>query len=111
MSMDEADFRRVADVRLEALKQALIVAESQADFEVEEQGGVLHVTFEDPPGKFVITTNSPVRQIWISALATSYKLDLRGDGFVFPKTGEDLKALVARLINEQLGKGAGVELR
>jgi CyaY protein len=108
--MDEREFRRIAEEQMNALKRSLIDAESDAEFEVEEQGGVIQVLFEDPPGKFVITTNSPVQQIWISALATSYKLDLGGDKFVFAKTGEDLKALVSRLINEQLGDEA-VSLR
>jgi len=79
----------------------LIEAESDADFEVEEQGGVLNVIFDDPPAKFVITTNSPVRQIWISALATSFKLDFVEGEFVLAKTGERLIPLVARLVNEQ----------
>jgi CyaY protein len=50
----------------------------------------------------VITPNAPVRQIWISALATSFKLDYVDGEFVLPKTGEKLIPLVARLVNEQL---------
>jgi CyaY protein len=49
----------------------------------------------------VITPNSPVRQIWISALATSFKLDLVEGEFILSKTGERLIPLVARLVNEQ----------
>jgi CyaY protein len=47
-----------------------------------------------------------VRQIWISALATSFKLDWSGpdQDFVLSKSGEKLKLLVARLINQQLGE-------
>jgi CyaY protein len=52
----------------------------------------------------VISPNAPVRQIWISALATSFKLDWAGEDFVLAKTGEGLKTLVARLINQQLGE-------
>ncbi|HWK31922.1 MAG TPA: iron donor protein CyaY [Terriglobales bacterium] len=99
--VDEQQFRRAAESAIEQLKARLIEAEADADFEVEEQGGVLNVVFEDPPAKFVITTNSPVRQIWISALATSFKLDLVGSEFVLAKTGERLIPLVARLVNEQ----------
>ena len=68
----------------------------------------LQVLFEEPVAKFVITPNSPVRQIWISALTSSFKLDWSDaiNGFVLGKTGESLKPLVARLINEQLGKEA-----
>lgn len=104
--MDEQEFRRQAEAAIESLKKSLYVAEESADFEVEEQNGVLNVVFEEPPGKFVITPNAPVRQIWISALATSFKLDWSGDGFVLTKTGEGLKPLVARLVNEHLGEEA-----
>ena len=106
--MDDQQFRRVADAAMDDLKRALLDAEADADFEVEEQAGVLNLLFEDPPGKFVITPNSPVRQIWISALSTSFKLDWSAEqnGFVLAKTGEGLKALVARLVNEQLGEQA-----
>jgi iron donor protein CyaY len=99
--VDEQQFRRAAESAIERLKARLIEAEAAADFEVEEQNGVLNVIFDDPPAKFVITPNSPVRQIWISALATSFKLDLVEGEFILSKTGERLIPLVARLVNEQ----------
>ena len=104
--LDELDFRRKADAAVEELKKSLIAAEDDADIEVEEQNGVLNVSFEDPPAKFVITPNTPVRQIWISALATSFKLDWSDAqrDFILEKTGERLKPLIARLVNQQLGE-------
>ena len=109
--MDELAFRRSADAAIESLKKSLIEAEEDGGFEVEEQSGALNVVFEDPPAKFVITPNTPVRQIWISALSTSFKLDWsdKAGEFVFPRDSSTLKALVARLINEQLG-GTSVTL-
>lgn len=109
--LDENDFRKRSERALEGLKQSLITAEESADFEVEDQSGALHVAFQDGT-RFVISPNAPVRQIWISALATSFKLDWAGaeEDFVLAKTGEKLKPLVARLINQQLGDEA-VELR
>ncbi|MBZ5646586.1 MAG: iron donor protein CyaY [Acidobacteriia bacterium] len=106
--MDEQDFRRKADAALESLKRSLMAAEDQADIEVEDQAGALHICFEDPPAKFVISPQSATGQIWISALSTSFKLDWSdaANDFVFTKTGERLKALMARLINEQLGEQA-----
>jgi len=104
--LDELSFRRNADKSIESLKQSLIEAEEAGGFEVEEQNGVLNVVFEEPPAKFVITPNAPVRQIWISALSTSFKLDWsesEGD-FVHPKDSLTLKPLVAWLINQQLGE-------
>jgi iron donor protein CyaY len=109
LMLDEATFRNHADAALEALKRSLIKAEEQGDFEAEEQNGVLNVVFEEPPGKFVITPNTPVRQIWISALSTSFKLEWSADSdaFVLPKTGETLKEVIARAINQHLGVDAG----
>ena len=103
--LDENEFRKRADTALESLKKALMQAEESSDIEVEDQSGALHVSFEDR-SKFVISPNASVRQIWISALATSFKLDWSDpdQDFVLSKTGERLKVLVARLINQQLGE-------
>jgi iron donor protein CyaY len=105
--LDELAFRKAADRSLESLKQSLIEAEESADFEVEDQAGALYVGFEDGV-RFVVSPNAPVRQIWISALTTSFKLDWSESDqeFVLTKTGERLKPLVARLINQQLGEEA-----
>ncbi len=104
--LDELEFRRHAEVALEALKQHLFKREEddEAGFEVEEQNGVLNVLFEEPAGKFVITPNTPIRQIWISALSTSFKLDWdeAASAFVLPRTGEVLAPLIDRLIGEHL---------
>ena len=105
--LDELEFRSRVEADLESLKQHLYACEEEAEagFEVEEQNGVLNVVFEEPAGKFVITPNAPVRQIWISALSTSFKLDWDAvaSAFVLPKTGESLQPLVDRLIEEHLG--------
>lgn len=103
--MDEAQFRRAAEAALDALMQHLIAREEEGvGFEVDEQNGVLNVAFDEPAGKFVITPNAPVRQIWISALSTSFKLDWdeAASAFVLPRTGEALRPLVDRLIEEHL---------
>ena len=102
--MDEQEFRRAAESAIDALKRHLIVKEEEdeAGFEVEEQNGVLNVVFEEPRGKFVVTPNTPVRQVWISALSTSFKLDWNAaaGGFLLPRTGELLIPLIDRLIEQ-----------
>lgn len=110
--MDELEFRRKADTALSSLTKSLYVAEADSDFEVEERDGALHISFDEPPGRFVISPNAPVRQIWISALSTSFKLDWSdsANDFVLAKTGESIKPLIARLINEQMGSDE-VELK
>jgi CyaY protein len=102
--IDEATFRRASDTALESLKQSLIEAEEDGGFEAEDNNGVLNVLFEDGVGKFVFTPNTPVRQIWISALSTSFKLEWneQTSEFTLPKTGEPLKLLTQRLLREHL---------
>lgn len=104
--IDEATFRRVSDDALEALKQSLISAEDDdGTFEFEDNNGVMNIIFENGSSKFVITPNTPIRQVWISAQATSYKLEWNeaAKAFTLPKTGEDLKTLTQRLLREHLG--------
>ena len=103
--IDEATFRRVSDKALEALKQSLISAEDDdAGFEFEDNNGVMNIIFENGSSKFVITPNTPIRQVWISAQSTSYKLEWAeaNAAFTLAKTGEDLKTLTQRLLREHL---------
>ncbi|HEX9200152.1 MAG TPA: iron donor protein CyaY [Acidobacteriaceae bacterium] len=104
--LDEASFRRESDRALEFLKQALIAAEDdKGSFEFEDNNGVMNIIFENGSSKFVVTPNTPVRQIWISAQATSYKLEWSDtvSAFVLPRTGEALIPLTERLLREHLG--------
>jgi iron donor protein CyaY len=103
--IDEATFRRESDRALESLKQSLISAEDDdGTFEFEDNNGVMNIIFENGSSKFVITPNTPIRQVWISAQATSFKLDWNeaANAFTLPKTTEDLKTLIQRLLREHL---------
>ena len=104
--LDEASFRRESDNALETLKQAIIAAEGgSGGFEFEDNNGVMNIIFENGSSKFVVTPNTPVRQIWISAQATSFKLEWSETtgAFVLPKSGEALLRLPERLLREHLG--------
>jgi CyaY protein len=100
--MDEQEFRRRADDALSKLKRALNDASDDYGFEVDFNSGALTIEFEDPPAKFVISPNTPVRQIWVSALSKSYKLDWDEleASFVHSESGDNLKALVAKAISK-----------
>ena len=102
--LDEPTFRREVDNALYSLKQSLIAAEESGGFEAEENNGVLNILFEDQPGKFVLTPQTPVRQLWISAQSTSFKLDWdeARRAFTLPRTGEDLRTLTQRLLRDHL---------
>ncbi len=103
--MDEQDFQKRADHELNSLYRKLAHASENADFEPDFSSGALAIEFEDPPAKFVISPNSPVRQIWVSAHSKSFKLDWNADRgtFVLSDSGETLTKLIQGAISQQLG--------
>jgi iron donor protein CyaY len=104
--MDERDFQKKCDAAFEELRRRLLPLGDEHGFDVEGGSGKLEVVFEEPAeAKFVISPNTPVREIWISALATSFKLGWSEtrDAFVHEKTGEDLFRVMSRVISKQLG--------
>src|SRR5258708_3022328 len=104
--MDEQDFRKKSDAAFEDLKRRLITLGDTFEFDVEGESGKLEVIFEEPEEtKFVISPNTPVREIWISALSTSFKLSWSDSAgtFVLGKTGETLPQVMSRILSTQLG--------
>ncbi len=88
------------------LFSALVNASGAHDFEVDESGGALTVEFEEPRAKFVVSPNAPVRQIWVSALTRSFKLDWNAgrQEFVLAESGQSLPELMADVISRQSGE-------
>src|SRR5260370_36495084 len=73
--LDEKDFQRKADAAFDDLKRRMLTAGDEYGFDVEGEAGKLEVVFEEPEeAKFVISPNTPVREIWVSALSTSFNL-------------------------------------
>ena len=103
--MDDQEFKNRAEQSLQALYRRLTAASDEADFEADFNSGALAVEFEDPPGKFVISPNAPVHQIWVSAHSKSYKLDWDGTAqdFVLQPSGQTLTELIQDAITKQLG--------
>ncbi len=102
---NDQEFGIAAEAALDGLKRHLVARgeEEPAVFEVERRKGKLNVLFDHPDARFEISPNTPLHQIWICALATSFKLnwDSRMEEFILPRTGETLIALVERLIGER----------
>jgi iron donor protein CyaY len=109
--MDEHEFRTRSDAALESLKQRLIALADEHGFDVEGGAEKLEVLFEEPEEtRFIISPNSPAGQIWISALATSFKLGWsdQANAWVLEKTGETLGQVMSRILSQQLGTGVEV---
>ena len=109
--MDEHDFRKKSDAALLELRKRLLELGDAHGFEVEGEGEKLELQFEDADEtRFVISPNTAARQIWISALSTSFKLtwsDAAG-AFVHDKSGETLSQVMGRILTQQLSTAVEV---
>jgi iron donor protein CyaY len=109
--MDEHDFHRRWDAASQSLHKRLATLGDSHGFEVEGVSGKLEVLFDDAEEtRFILSPNTPVRQIWISALSTSFKLAWSGEreAFILDKTGESLDELLGRILTQQLGTPVNV---
>jgi iron donor protein CyaY len=104
VSMDEQEFKRQSDAALESLYRKLSAATDRYDFEPDFNSGALSIEFEEPKARFVVSPNSPVRQIWVSAHSKSFKLDwvAAQNAFVLPGTGQTLEQLIGGAISQHL---------
>lgn len=104
--MDDPEFALKADEALTELHKRLLAAAENWDFEADLNNGALAIEFAEPRAKFVVSPNSPVKQIWVSAHAKSFKLDWDAarSAFVHAETGRSLVELIGAAIGEQLGE-------
>jgi frataxin-like iron-binding protein CyaY len=103
-ALSEQAFRVTSDEALESARRALLPLADEEGFEIELSNGVLNVIFEEPKEeRFVVSPNAPVRQIWVSALAKSYKLSWAPELGAFAIHGETLPTLLDRLARSHLG--------
>jgi CyaY protein len=102
--MDDLEFRDRADETLQSLYKRLVAASESSNFEADLNGGALAIEFEDPPAKFVVSPNSPVRQIWVSAHSKSYKLDWDAAAGTFVLEGRTIAELLQDAIAKQIGQ-------
>ncbi len=108
--MSDSEFQLCCDAALSDLNKALLGAADEFGFDPDFQAGALTVEFEEPKEKFVVSPNTPVHQVWVSARVKSYKLDWVEDrkAFVFAATGQSLKELMADLLEQRLGRAVAL---
>lgn len=104
MMLTDQEFQQRVDQSLEALFARLAEASDDYDFDVDMNNGALSVEFEDPRERFVVSPNSPVKQIWVSAHVQSYKFDWKpeADAFVLPDSGQTLEELMVTAIQKRI---------
>jgi len=100
--MDEDDFDRVAREELSALEDAFADIDPD-DVEVSVSDGVLRLDLRDGT-RVVINSHRAARQIWMAAVSTAWHFDPAAAGaWRAPKTGEELRPTLARLIKDHTG--------
>ena len=102
--MTDQEFATLADAALSDLNRRLSKAADEHDFDPDFRAGTLAVEFEDPPAKFVVSPNAPVKQIWVSAHSRSFKLDYDAARSAFVIDGKTLAEMMAEAISKQLGE-------
>src|SRR5579875_4229885 len=104
--MNEQEFKTQADIALHSLYNKLSAASDRYEFEPDFNAGALAIEFEEPKAKFVVSPNTPVRQIWVSAHSKSFKLDWdpAKEAFVLPATEQTLQDFIASAIGQQVGE-------
>lgn len=102
--MEEHEFRRHADKAMNDLHQILSNAAETDPYDADLREGNVVVEFENPPAKFIVSPNTPARQIWVSAHNRSFKLswDEQEGTFVVPETGQTLTSLMRQVVAKQL---------
>jgi CyaY protein len=104
--LNDAEFKEKAEWTILALEASFAELAEEREMDVEVEGGVLIVTFEEgTPGKFIVSPNSSAGQLWVSARSASYKFDWseEEDEFVLVGTVEPIHEVMRRLTKEQLG--------
>lgn len=107
--ISEAEFQNRSEEAISELERLFGALAEERDIDVQVESGVLNVSFEEgEPGRFIVSPNSSVRQLWVSARMASYKLDWIDEsrGFVYAGNDETLRQLMTRLTREQLGDSA-----
>lgn len=98
--MDDAEFERIAHDELAYLENALSAIDPD-DIEVNSSDGVLRLDLRDGT-RVVINSHRAARQIWMAAIASAWHFD-PGDAWRAPRTGEELRPTLARLVHERIG--------
>ena len=89
--------------------RALVDEAFRVDLDARLSEGNLTSSFESG-GTFVLSQQTPTRELWLSANLRAWHFRWAGAGWVERDTGEALADLLGRLYGEKLGQPVRLEL-
>ncbi len=99
-------FTQNYDSTIQKLDDSLsALIDSGSDFDLEKNGDVLSIIFEDD-SKFIISPNSPVSQLWVSANYEGHRFNFDEGKSVWQdeKSGEEFLTYISRLLSTILSE-------
>jgi CyaY protein len=98
--MNESDFHRAVDAVLERIESSLAPHET---LDIDLDGGVLTVECPDA-SRIIVNRQTPNREIWVAARSGGFHFTSREGAWRDTRSGEELFASLARLIESQSGE-------
>jgi CyaY protein len=98
--MTESDFHRAVDAVLERVETAL---EEHDELDIDSEGGVLSIGCPDG-SRIIVNRQTPNREIWVAARSGGFHFASREGAWRDTRSGEELFASLARLIEAQSGE-------
>jgi CyaY protein len=102
--MTDTEFIAAADAVLSTIGDALDAALQSSDLDVDwnVNDGILEIECEDG-GKLIVNRHVPNREIWVAAKSGGFHFRRDGDRWRDTRGGEELGAVLQRLLTEQAG--------
>lgn len=100
----DSQFIAAADATLDAIGRALdaALARSDVDLDWNVNDGILEIEADDG-GKLIVNRHVPNREIWVAARAGGYHFRAEQGRWRDTRGGEELGAVLARLLKQQMG--------
>ena len=97
--MTESEFHRAVDAVLARIESA---AEADERLEVELESGILTIVCADA-SRVIVNRQTPNREIWVAARSGGFHFRFGDGAWRDTRTGEELFAAIARVVESQSG--------
>jgi CyaY protein len=102
--MNESEFHRAVDAILARVEAAIEATELEADLE----SGILTITCPDA-SRIIVNRQTPNREIWVAARSGGFHFAQRDGQWRDTRSGEELFASLARVIESQSGERVALQ--